>query len=427
MHTTCSSMHFKTEKGPTPMCTRPITKDGNTFACRSCDACIATRRAGWIARAMMEKAQWPHTLCIALTYSDDTPENRDAARMFAYADVRAFLKRLNAACNYESRGSRLRFICAGEQGDRNGRCHWHLILYSDLDLTQIGVFTKGGKRLQNREEMLTKGKNKIRLNWSTWGKGFVTLQEPDEGGMAYVLSYCLKDQFTAEKSHGTMRETKVENFATGLFRMSKRPAIGESWLMQKMESLEAQRAVLPSLQIKIPEMSGYWHPNGSFRQKVLWALVALNQRVFWQTGAYAPQWSALLASCRDNQKDIEVLNAFQKQTDSDQSIEAAIDFRQREAAGHYSTRETRRNCGARLPCIVCLSVLSDTNLGALGVYRHFDQNGNPSFKSVQGFDSVASRQTTLADGLNPYCQFRGGQNQRRAFPRSSGQPGAPNL
>lgn len=410
------------------MCTRPITKDGNTFSCRTCDACIAIRRSGWIARAMMEKAEWPHTLCVALTYSDDTPENRDAARIFAYADVRAFLKRLLAACQYQEPGSRVRFICAGEQGDRNGRCHWHIILYSDLDLTQIGTFKKAGKVVTNRQDMLTKGKKKIRLDWSTWGKGFVTLQEPDQGGMAYVLSYCLKDQFTAEKSHGTMRETKVENFATGLFRMSKRPAIGESWLMRKMESLDAQGAVVPSLQIKIPDMSGYWHPNGSFREKVLWALVALNQRIYWRTGAYAPQWAALLASCQDNPSDMEILNAFQRQTDPDaQSIETALDFRQREAAGDYATAETRRKCGGQLPCSQCLASLSREDLDTLGIARDFDEFGEIAFQALDGFQAVADRQRAPGAGINPFCQNRGGKYQQRAFPRTASAAGSGHL
>ncbi len=348
------------------MCTRPITRDQNTFACRNCDACIATRRSGWIARAMAEKADWPYTLCVALTYSDETEENRDAAAMFAYDDIRAFLKRLLSHCNRVSPGARVRFICAGEQGDRNGRCHWHLILYSDLDLTTIGVFSRFGKTVTKPEHMLTVGKRKIRLNWSTWGKGFVTLQEPDEGGMAYVLSYCLKDQFTHEKSEGTMRQAKVENFATGLFRMSKRPAIGEAWLYRKLETLLDLGAVLPSLNIKVPDMSGYWNPSGSFRKKLLWGLVALNQRHIWATGANAPQWSSLLSACADNESDYEVLNVYQKEKTE------KIDYTER-----------ARNIGRRLEnladsrqvaigfchCQACLDASSDQGLEARALSR----------------------------------------------------------
>lgn len=400
------------------MCSRPIIKDGNTFACRTCDQCIATRRAGWIARAMAEKAEWPHTLCVALTYNNDTQENRDAAAMFNYGDVRAFLKRLLRASTYKKPGSRVRFICAGEQGDRYGRCHWHLILYSDLDLTQLGTVQLRGETITDRNDMFTVGKQKRRLDWSLWGKGFVTFQEPDQGGMAYVLSYCLKDQFTQQKSEGTMREAKSENFATGLFRMSKRPSIGESWLIRKLEGLEGSGSVLPSLQIKIPDMSGYWHPNGVFREKLLWGLVALNQRAVWSTGANAPQWAALLASCKDNPSDLEILNVTQKELD-DETLDARIARTQREAAGEAITRETARRCGGQLPCTHCLAGLSDETLATLGVAATFNDWGDPTFEATRGLESVADRQATSGGGINPFCQNRGSAPQRRAFPRSS--------
>ena len=68
------------------------------------------------------------------------------------------------------------------------------------------------------------------------------------------------------------KESKSENFATGLFRMSKRPGIGENFLMRKFEALEASGSVLPSLNIKIPGLKGYWHPSGLWRKKILWCL-----------------------------------------------------------------------------------------------------------------------------------------------------------
>lgn len=416
------------------MCTDPQTQDGKTFACRRCDQCIATRRHGWVARAMAEKATNSHAVCLTLTYSDETQQGRDGAAMFGYADVRDFMARLRSAARREAKKHKwnvapsVRFIAAGEQGDRNGRCHWHLIIYTNFDLSRLGQFRRSGKLVSHYRDMITQGKRKRRLNWTLWPHGFMTLQEPDQAGMNYILSYCLKDQFTVEKSYGTMREAKAENFATGLFRMSKRPAIGESWLMRKMESLEAQGAVLPSLQIKIPDMSGYWHPNGSFREKVLWALVALNQRIYWRTGAYAPQWAALLASCQDNPSDMEILNAFQRQTDPDaQSIETALDFRQREAAGDYATAETRRKCGGQLPCSQCLASLSREDLDTLGIARDFDEFGEIAFQALDGFQAVADRQRAPGAGINPFCQNRGGKNQQRAFPRTASASGSGHL
>ncbi|MBW7921363.1 MAG: hypothetical protein H3C51_04600 [Rubellimicrobium sp.] len=374
---------------------------------------------------MAEKAMWPNTLCVALTYSDETEQGRDGARMFAYADVRAFLKRLAQACRRADPSARVRFLCAGEQGDRYGRCHWHLILYSDLDLTRIGTFRGRYGAVAARADMMTVGKRKRRLNWSLWPFGFVTLQEPDEGGMAYVLSYCLKDQFTGEKSRGTMREAKAENFATGLFRMSKRPPIGETWLMRKLEALDATHSVLPSTKLKVPGLSGYYHPNGRFRETLLWGLVALNKRAEWATGAPAPQWPALLASCADNESDMEILNGPATPPEDDpehpdyERQETRFANRARQDAAEYERRAFARRCGSSLPCRDCLHNLGDDDLAALQVRRLWPTDGGAwEYVATDGAPSVEDRQRDGRGGSNPHCSARGTKLSRLVFPNS---------
>lgn len=365
------------------MCTRPIEKDGNIFACRTCDDCIATRRHGWVARAMAEKADHSHAACIALTYSDETQEGRDGARMFAYHDVRGFMHRLRRAARYEAeKGNwnivpQVRFICAGEQGDRNGRCHWHLIIYSNFDLARIGQFRLRGKLVSHRRDMISVGKRKRRLNWSLWPLGFMTLQEPDEGAMHYVLSYCLKDQFTQEKSRFTMREAQSENFATGLFRMSKRPAIGENFLMRKMEALDATHSVLPSLNLKVPGLSGYWQPNGSFRKKLLWCLVALKQRAVWATGALPPQWSSLLSACADNQSDMELLNGPSPEETDYTEVARKVGRRLESWAEVRSDRAARAERGPCC-CRACLDSATERELAERGLWRVVASKGRES-------------------------------------------------
>jgi hypothetical protein len=430
------------------MCSRPITRDGNTFACRSCDDCIATRRHNWVARAMMEKTLHPHCLVLGMTYNDDTQDNRDAAAMFNYSDFRSFLHRLRAAVRYATEKafvekreklakenpealegypknppfSVVRFLCAGEQGDRNGRCHWHAIIYSSVDLCSLGTVQrlKNGQRVTvtDRADMLTSGNKKLRLNWSLWTHGYVTFQEPDQGGMNYVLSYCLKDQFTEQKSHETKRQAKVENFATGLFRMSKRPAIGEPWLWQKFQALEEKGAVLPSLNFKIEGFHGYYQPSGSFRDKVLWSLVALNQRIVWATGANAPQWPSLLSSLEDAPPNLEVLNGpSPEQIANSESFEHQLERTQREHAGNYARHQFARSCGNALPCEGCLGALPDHILQTLGVERHEEERAI-FYRSLKGFASVESRQHEFTGHSNQYCQKRGAVISRLAFPAS---------
>lgn len=401
------------------MCTDPQEKDGNTFACRRCDECIATRRHGWVARAMAERSMWKYALCIALTYSDDSEHSRDAAKFFQYSDVRDFIKRLASACRRKDKTARVKFLCAGEQGDRNGRCHWHLIIYSDLDLTQIGhVYLRSGL-VTERSKMMTVGKRKRRLNWSLWPYGFVTFQEPDQGGMSYVLSYCLKDQFTHEKTYGTMREAKTENFATGLFRMSKRPAIGETFVFAKLEALDAKGSVLPSLQVKIPDFGGYWHPTSTLREKLLWGLRAINTRVNWTTGRDAPQWSTLLANSQENPKDMEALIGPQKDEENEVSDETEFARRGRETAERQRIGQMVRTCGGLLPCTNCLHEIPDAELRRLGVERQWPSDGSEwTYEPLAGFNPIADRQKRPLGQINPYCQRRGSKLAKRAFPKT---------
>lgn len=403
------------------MCEDPITQDGNTFACRRCNECIATRRHGWVARAMAEKTLHKNTLCVALTYGNETQEQRDAAAMFCYADVRAFMGRIRAQLRRDGKNPSVRFLCAGEQGDRNGRCHWHLILYSDADLTALGTVLRHGRQLSDRSQMMTKGKHKRRLHWSLWGHGFVTFQEPDEGGMAYVLSYCLKDQFTAEKSAGTMREAKAERFATGLFRMSKRPAIGHEWLMRKLEALDASGSVLPNLQLKIPDMSGYYYPTGTFREKLLWGLVALNQRLVWSTGANAPQWASLLASCAENPKDLEIL--LEQAPDEDhESEETTFAKRARQEADRHRRAEFARRCGAAIPCRDCLHFLNRHQLDQLELVRIAPDDGGEWQYQPKAGGPIADRSRQRGHGINPYCREASSKLARLTFPATAPPP-----
>jgi hypothetical protein len=315
------------------MCDQPITRIDRTtgaettFACRTCDGCIAARRWNWTARCVAEATQWKHALCVSLTYNDKAPGGYDAARFFAYHDVRAFVQRITAALRRIDKSLCVRFICAGEQGDRNGRCHWHLILWSDYDLRLLGEvtfqqstypipgFAKG--MVLDPDQMMTIGKNKRRLHWSLWARdeiplGFVSFGAADQAGVSYVVSYCLKDQFTVEKSAGKKRVTRAENFATGLFRMSKRPAIGETWLMQELASLEDKRAVLPNTMLSVPGLTGKWYPSGTMREKLLSGFRAINDKRVSDGLGVAPQWPSLLAACAENPSDMELLTDVEK-------------------------------------------------------------------------------------------------------------------
>jgi len=418
------------------MCSEPInatdkeTGDAITFACRVCNECIAARRNGWVDRGMAERACHPYSLCVTLTYNTATEENRDARRMFQYTDVSAFLKRLRRAASYLAEKHKwnvvpyVRFICAGEQGERGeNHCHWHLVLYSNFDIRGIGEFqgiVDGKKRVviypADAEHMMTVRRRKRRLDWSVWGRGFVTIQEADLAGMHYVLSYCLKDQFAAENAVGTLREAKSEAFATGLFRMSKRPAIGEEYLVRKMEGLLAKGAVLPNLMIPVPDVDYKWWPTGPLREKCLWHLSAINRRIRWATGRDAPQWSSLLASVSENEKELEILDGqeTEKKRIEREKGDALVARLENIRDHHYEAVFKNRWL---VSCQRCIRLPERFWVWQETGRLVYDKKTNRySFLSYSGLDGLTHRETIKKGGNAACCETCGRRRDLLSIP-----------
>lgn len=404
------------------MCSSPLTKDGNTFSCNRCNDCLAARRVDWQSRAMAEKAISASTLIYCLTYGNDTQEQRDGAAMFRYADIQGLLKRLRDAIYYRT-GSRnaLRFLCAGEQGSRNGRCHWHIVLFSDYDLATVGAYTDHLGQEVPPDRVVTTGRSHRRLRWSMWPHGFITAQEPDEGGMAYAIKYALKDQFSVQKSAGTMREAKADSYATGFFRMSKRPPIGWDYLTQKLEEWEARGMVPPSLMLSIPEATVSWYPRSSTRRFLLHGIRAINENIAARTGANAPQWSTLLHNCRDNESDMEILlNEQESETEESDTLQLRkkADY-QRDLA---KRGQTARRCGSKVACTSCLRGASPEQLQSAGIELYEDEAGRFAFR-YQGDETsgrlTADQGNAKGGQLNSLCGLAETSYVKKVFTHSA--------
>ena len=168
------------------MCLAPTRlKDGTLVACRYCDLCRSNRLNDLIGRCIAEQCTASKTLAVTLTYAGDTA----ASAVLRYSDVQLFLKRLRKD------GYSVRYICAGEYGDKKGRAHWHIILFfygrsPDIELDR-------------------------RVGWSFWPHGFSYFQNPDYKGFRYVMKYALKQDHSVKA-----------------LSMSKKPPLGYDFFMQ---------------------------------------------------------------------------------------------------------------------------------------------------------------------------------------------------
>lgn len=411
------------------MCSRPPTKDGRKFACRRCDECIATRRHDWVSRAMAERSMSRETFAVTLTYADDTQYQRDGAAMFRYADIKLFLANLRRAIEYRTgQTAAVRFIAAGEQGDREGRCHWHMLLFSAVDLLSLGTFEAPWGVVTRRQDIISPfGKPPRRRRWSMWPHGLVVVQEPDEDGITYAVTYALKDQFTAEKSEGTMREAKVETFATGMFKMSKRPPIGAPFIDELLVKLRAEGNVLPAVRVSVPDSKMYWAPSGTLRKRLLAGMKAINDECHERHGRPAPQWNSLVASCKDRLGDMEILAHGQEEEDDDfEEIGRSIRKRAAEQAREQRRKTLARTCGSSIPCTKCLNALGVDELQKIGVERYEAPSAANPFAVGYRFagDETAARlvraqSDRAAGGVNALCGLNGTAIIRDAFPRSA--------
>lgn len=411
------------------MCHKPKTFAGGVVAsCGSCDACVAQRRMEWVARAMAEKTLHPYCYSLTLTYGSETAFQREGASMFRYGDVSDWLKNLRRQISYHHGKDKglIRFICAGEQGSRNGRVHWHIILYSQVDLLGVGTYhaIRGGKKVQvTKPTHIISGSGeddrKIRLDWSFWKHGFTTFQIPDQSGMSYALSYALKDQFSEEKSRGHGREGNGEEFAAGLFRPSKRPPIGWGFVAKWLQGLAERGQVSPDLQIQIPDFKGYYIPRKTIRHMTLTVLRRINQSVVRATGRNAPQWSSLIQTCINSPSDLEVLRHGEKEQDPETS-ETIAARNSREYHAARRDRETRKRCGSTFPCNDCLRDYAERDLAR--VYICPEPGDYGFFYDTRHRDAEAFRRgqkDAACGGINPLCKQKEAPHVKRCFPQSA--------
>lgn len=267
------------------MCSSPTKIGPGTWvACRVCNECVALRIDDWAWRCAAETESYPFGVSIGLTY-DGSAKSADGARGFRYLDVRRFLAALRdaAARAAEEQGVQrpvVRFLVAGELGSQKKRVHWHMLLWSDFPLTDLGdwgVFKEHARLGRMPSEGVVEGlkvrhRHEERLIWSLWPFGHVYTKALTFDSARYALKYVAKNQFSNDQSRGTARDGSGDNVAASYFRMSKRPPIGARFLAAWLDRNLERRQIPPGFNVKVGDNPGYWHLKGEMRK---WALSAL--------------------------------------------------------------------------------------------------------------------------------------------------------
>lgn len=402
-------------------CQDPKRFNGHEVVCRWCDACVSNRIRVWTVRCMMERACAVHTLSLTLSYNEETEGNRRSARFFDYQDVSDWLKRLRRHLEYHNLPRRLRFAVAGEQGEADGRCHWHVVICTDADLRKVGTWLRpspsGGKVAAALDDIATVWPEKAkRRDWSFWPHGFTTAQIPDYGGVRYAISYALKDAFGQERAKGTGREAKCEGEVASLFRPSKFPPLGTEFIDRELQRLSEVGAVLPMPSLKVPGLRAPFTVNVQpLRRQLLRGLRAINLDVRSRTGQDAAGWSVLLHNLRKSETDLGVL--YGRENEVEKVRQAGRSEFGGEGQGSPSflailLRRVRR-CGSSEPCSACLDLREVAELRQVGIER-----GEAGFV-YRGSGDRSDFAAAQADGwrgqAHPWCVYRHTRESLGAF------------
>ena len=131
------------------------------------------------------------------------------------------------------------YIVAGEYGPKDGRSHWHAILYGiNFEEDRELVYTSKGYKHYFSQS--------LQDCWSTYDTdlqcfiptGFIDLADADVDCCAYVSQYVLKKLPVGQKAHvidhyvdqyGELQPLELVEVAPPMIKTSRNPAIGKRW------------------------------------------------------------------------------------------------------------------------------------------------------------------------------------------------------
>lgn len=212
------------------VCKNPRILGDLVTGCGQCTPCRIRKRREWTHRILLESFEHVSSAFVTLTYSD---EHLPSDCCVHPEHLSSFVKRLRAA--YEFRDwPKLRYFGVGEYGDRNGRPHYHLIVFSAYPC----------------EKPLLKKANKpcdcepCKVIQSCWRKGHILNGTVTPESAEYTAKY-------TSKCLGKLKI--IGNRHPEFMRCSNRPGIGQPamWTIASGILQHNLEAILPDVPITL--------------------------------------------------------------------------------------------------------------------------------------------------------------------------------
>lgn len=218
--------------------------------CGQCMGCRIRKAQEWATRMLHEKQFHEESIFITLTYND---ENLPIDRSLQYDDVTRFIKRARKTLD-----KKIQYYYSGEYGEETLRPHYHMILYGTEFNEKIKYHGK-----ENIVEHLFTNDHGNKVYTSTlldelWGLGNCNFGSVTYDSCMYVAKY------TTKKINGDLSDEHYSRFNpdTGEVwqvkkeeaRMSRKPAIGYSWLAKYYkDTLRDDYIVIGNKKVTVPQ------------------------------------------------------------------------------------------------------------------------------------------------------------------------------
>ena len=192
-----------------------------TIKCGQCSGCKLENARQWAIRIKHEASMHSQNSFITLTYDE---KNLPPTGTLVLKHWQDFMKRLRKSQSHK----KLSFYHCGEYGEKQGRPHYHAIIFNHQFSDLIPIPRK--KDLHTSETLKT-----------LWGKGHISVGSVTFESASYVASYVQKkingpqaeaiNQSNGLKHYERMtREGEVITLKKEYATMSRRPGIASRWL-----------------------------------------------------------------------------------------------------------------------------------------------------------------------------------------------------
>lgn len=261
------------------MCTRELTayrnptggrpifgwegvKEGLTelkLPCGKCPECVKDYYTSWATRGSRELLNWESSVFVTLTFNEENlpratgycsrcTNPHPIANSLCKSTIQDFIKRVKKNLG-STKDNPIRQSYCGEYGDKNGRPHYHVILYNcDFPDRVPHYISESGHQVYKSEKLQ-----------SMWEFGNAEFGYATSASIAYLYKYILKKKTRKEKEKGPLvieSNGITYEVAHEFIESSRNPGIGAC--MRGTDSIKKGFLTVNGVKKKLPKYYMEW-------------------------------------------------------------------------------------------------------------------------------------------------------------------------